>query len=98
MSEPQEIPIYRREYAPGQHPLAVFAPDIEQAIAKSREREAFQAGKNYTAAQLLRSPDGHQALGRPVTVSFTWLDGPPDADLLRMWTDAAIAAAERYES
>jgi hypothetical protein len=97
MSEPQDIPIYRREYGPGQHPLAVFSPDIEQAIAKSREWQAFNAGMQYAFAELLTNSTGHQVIGRPVTVTFTWPAGPPDAEVLQGYIDAAKTAAERYE-
>jgi hypothetical protein len=45
MSEPQEIPIYRREYGPGQHPLAVFTP-LDQA----RLLEKMALAMHYTTA------------------------------------------------
>jgi hypothetical protein len=34
MSEPQDIPIFRREYGPGQHPLAAFSPVAYAALGE----------------------------------------------------------------
>jgi hypothetical protein len=71
---------------------------VEKAIAKSREREAFRAGMNCAFVELLSNSAGHQVLGRPVTVTFTWPGGPPDDELLQSYIAVAKAAAERYES
>lgn len=45
MSEPQDIPIYRREYGPGQHPLAMFSPLDHVAL-----RETMALAMHYATA------------------------------------------------
>jgi hypothetical protein len=45
MSEPRDIPIYRRQYAPGEHPLAVFSPVDHAAL-----REQMALAMHYATA------------------------------------------------
>lgn len=70
---------------------------IDLLVAKSRERQAFHAGMQYAVAELLTNPAGHQVIGRPITVTFTWPAGPPDDEILQAYTDAAKTTAERYQ-